>query len=113
MFDRDQRVVVSNKQYAETYGIAPTLIGAGTTLREILQERVKVGSYYGNPNTYVGQGLDTSEVVEGSDSLVELHNGRTIHIQRRPMRAGGWVGAAPAQEQALTRFPAIDAKVVV
>jgi diguanylate cyclase (GGDEF)-like protein len=91
MFDRDKRVIVCNKQYAEMYGIDPRRIGPGTTLRKILEERVKIGSHHGNPDTYVDRRLVNFSEIAASDNLVELNDGRVVHIVHRPMSDGGWV----------------------
>ena len=45
MFDRDQRVVVANRRYAEMYGLSPDEIRPGTTLTEILEARIARGTY--------------------------------------------------------------------
>ena len=45
MFDREQRVVVANRRYAEMYGLTPDQVEPGTTLREILEARFAQGVY--------------------------------------------------------------------
>ena len=120
MFDHEQRVIVSNRRYAETYGIAPECIRPGTSMREVLEARVKAGSYYGSPDTYVDRRLNAYSVAEPSDTYVELANGRTVHSVRRPMSDGGWLAthddvterrrveakiAHMAQHDALTNLP--------
>lgn len=107
MFDRDQRVIVCNNRYAETYGIAPERIRPGIPMREILEERVKSGSYYGNADTYVDRRLAAYSVVESSDSIAELKNGRIIHSVRRPMSNGGWL----ATHEDVTERRQVEAKI--
>ena len=91
MFDRDQRLVVSNQQYAEVYGIAPERIRPGMSLRRILQERVAAGSYYGDAATHVEHRMAAAHDSKRSDTIVELKNGRAIHVVRQPLKAGGWL----------------------
>ena len=91
MFDKHQCLVVSNKQYAEIYGIPPERIRPGMSLREILQERVASGSYYGDPTTHVDQRMAANSERTRSDTVVELRNGRAIHVVRQPLKGGGWL----------------------
>ena len=92
MFDAESRLLVSNSKYAEIYGIPSERIRAGMTLRDVLKERVAAGSYYGDPETHIEHHIATyTGPVPPSDAIVELNNGRAIHIVRRPMLSGGWV----------------------
>ena len=44
LFDRDFRLLVSNRRYAEIYGLDPDRIRPGMTMREILDLRSAVGA---------------------------------------------------------------------
>jgi diguanylate cyclase (GGDEF)-like protein len=107
MFDREQRLVVSNRQYAETYGIAPEKVHPGMTLRDIIGLRIAAGSYYGDPAAHAEQRVAANAEPRSSDSIVELKTGRAIHIVRRPMRNGGWV----ATHEDVTERRQIEAKI--
>lgn len=107
MFDRDQRLIVSNDKYAETYGIAPERVYPGMTLREILEQRIAAGSYYGEVDSHADQRIAANAEAKSSDTVVELNNGRAIHIVRRPMRGGGWV----ATHEDVTDRRRIEAKI--
>jgi diguanylate cyclase (GGDEF)-like protein len=107
MFDHDQRVIVSNRRYAETYGIAPERIISGMSLREILEQRLSAGGYYGNSETYVERDLAACARPEPTDSHVELNNGRIIHVVHRPMQGGGWV----ATHEDVTERRLVEAKI--
>jgi diguanylate cyclase (GGDEF)-like protein len=107
MFDRDQRLVVSNRQYAEVYGIAPDRIRPGMSLREILQERVAAGSYYGDPVTHVERRIVAARDSKRSDTIVELRNGHAIHVVRQPLKDGGWL----ATHEDVTERRQMEAKV--
>ena len=92
MFDADSRLVVSNAKFAEIYGIAPARIVPGMAFRQILHERVAAGSYYGDAATYPDLHFATyTAPTQPSDVVVELNNGRSVHIVQRPMPNGGWV----------------------
>ena len=47
MFDAETRIVIANDRYAELYGIDPARIRPGTTLREIVDQRIAMGHYAG------------------------------------------------------------------
>jgi PAS domain-containing protein len=53
MFDRQERLIVSNARYAEIYGIDPEKIRTGMLLSEILELRVAAGAYHGDPTSYL------------------------------------------------------------
>ncbi len=90
MFDRDQKILVCNKQYAEMYRLTPEQTRPGTTLREIVQYRIANGLYAGaTPDEYMSE--RTARVILASNSVQQLSDGRSIAIARRPMVCGGWV----------------------
>jgi diguanylate cyclase (GGDEF)-like protein len=108
MFDADFRLVLSNAKFAEIYNIAPSRIVPGMTFREILEERVAAGSYYGDATTYPDLHSATySAPSRSSDVVVELNNGRSIHIVQRSMPNGGWV----ATHEDVTERRATEARI--
>ena len=90
MFDRDQKILVCNKQYAEMYRLTAEQTRPGTTLREIVEYRIAKGLYAGpTPSEYMVE--RTARVTAASNSVQQLSDGRFIGIARRPMICGGWV----------------------
>jgi diguanylate cyclase (GGDEF)-like protein/PAS domain S-box-containing protein len=90
MFDREQRVVVANRRYAEMYGLTLEQIEPGTSLRDILEARVAQGVYGTiEGRKVVEEGLATfnREVTE----ILELADGRFISVLRRPLADGGLI----------------------
>ena len=91
-FDGSKRLIVSNKRYAELYGIAPEAIRPGMELREIVELRFAAGSV---PEMSQAEYLRWRENVASGDtpldSIVEMRNGRVIHIHHEPMPDKGWV----------------------
>jgi len=90
MFDAEQRLVVCNRLYAELYGLTPTQVKPGTTIRQLLQYRHAKG-VFGNVDfeAFVRDWL--SEFSKASSRIQELADGRLISIVRRPMLDGGLV----------------------
>ncbi len=93
VFDAEERLVLSNRRYAEIYRLAPEQIRLGATLREIIELRVAAGTYAAaKANDYLS--FCTANNV-GKQELIwtaELQDGRTIEMRHQPMPGGGWVG---------------------
>jgi diguanylate cyclase (GGDEF)-like protein len=90
MFDRDKRVVVANRPYAELYGLSPEQLKPGTAMEEILKARAATG-LYGNvdPQSFVKGRLATFK--REATEVVELSDGRFISVLRRPLADGGLI----------------------
>jgi methyl-accepting chemotaxis protein len=91
MFDRNERLLVSNRRYAEMYNLPPAVTKPGTTLTGLLEYRVANGSFARGIEEYrreliasIAQGGTTSREVKSADD-------RVILVINRPMADGGWV----------------------
>jgi diguanylate cyclase (GGDEF)-like protein/PAS domain S-box-containing protein len=91
MFDRDQRLVVSNVQYATLYGLDPDRLKIGTPFRDILEWRVSGGSCPENSREYIEGRL--AEVDRGTSyfTVDEMRDGKFIEVIFQPLPEGGWV----------------------
>jgi diguanylate cyclase (GGDEF)-like protein len=91
-FDGSKRLIVANKRYAEIYGIPPGAIRPGMALPEIVDLRFAAGSV---PEMTQAEYLEWRDGVASAnrplDSVVELRNGRIIHIHHEPLTDFGWV----------------------
>jgi len=91
-FDGAQRLIVSNRRYAEIYDLRPEQIYPGITLREVIALRYAAGSCPAmSEQDYHVWRNQVAVAGERSHSVVELTNGRTIRINHQPMPDGGWV----------------------
>jgi diguanylate cyclase (GGDEF)-like protein/PAS domain S-box-containing protein len=92
MFDRDKRLVVSNRRYAEIYKIRPQDVQIGMPLEELLDQRLKAGNEpIGGGNAFVANRLATVAEGEPAAFVVEMVDGRTMSIRHQPLADGGWV----------------------
>jgi diguanylate cyclase (GGDEF)-like protein/PAS domain S-box-containing protein len=94
MFDREQRVVVTNARYLEMYGLSAEQAKPGTPFRELLQRRVEQGSYPEGPapDAYVQGLLASLQQGKASSRVTDLPDGRVIAVSNRAMPGGaGWV----------------------
>ena len=90
-FDGEQRLILSNRRYAEMYRLTPDQVRPGTTLREIAERRFAVGTCAQAVDDYV---LLCDRINSSGDAKIwtsDLKDGRTIHICHQPMPDGGWV----------------------
>ncbi len=127
IFDADLRVVVSNGQFAEMYGLTPAQTRPGTSLREILESRVASSCGPLNAESYIADCLGNALSREALDTTDELRNGNIFAVARHPMRDGGlievhkditdpWLAEARAQaarQELIEKQYAIDQAVIV
>jgi diguanylate cyclase (GGDEF)-like protein len=92
MFDAEQRLVVCNANYARMYNLPPELIRPGTTLQQILNDRMRQGLHpKGGEDAYVRTRMELAAGGRAGTDIVELENGRVLSIVHQPMADGGWV----------------------
>ena len=90
-FDRERRLILANRRYAEIYRLSPDRLPPGATLREITELRFAVGTCPMAVDDYVAYVTAIAEKREDRDWSVSLSDGRTIRVRFRPSPDGGWV----------------------
>ena len=91
-FDRDQRLIVGNRTYAEIYRIPADLLSPGTTLRALVEARVAAGACSMAVDDYLSYLSALNAKREEREWTMKLADGRTIRACYRPMPEGGWLG---------------------
>ncbi|MFN3658868.1 MAG: PAS-domain containing protein [Pseudolabrys sp.] len=91
MFDRNQRLMVSNKRYGEIYGLPPDVVQPGATLARLLEYRAEHGSFSANVADYCRNLAEAIAHGRTTTTEVTSGDGRVICIINRPMQGGGWV----------------------
>jgi diguanylate cyclase (GGDEF)-like protein/PAS domain S-box-containing protein len=92
MYDREQRLIVCNRRYAEMYGLTPDQVKPGTTLREVLEHRIAAGIYAcGDPREYIRVRLARATENVAVTDVQEVSDGRIIATMHQPTPDGGWV----------------------
>jgi diguanylate cyclase (GGDEF)-like protein len=91
MFDPGTRMVFCNQRYIEMYHLSPEIVKPGCTLRDLLDHRSAVGTFAGDPESYVAKVL--ADVAEGrtANDIVKSGDGRVFSIVNKPMAGGGWL----------------------
>jgi NO-binding membrane sensor protein with MHYT domain/methyl-accepting chemotaxis protein len=90
MWSADGRLILCNERYVQMYGMDPQVARAGSSLRDMIDHRIAVGSFAGNRDQYIAD-LLTNMMKGKTVSTVREHAGRLISIVNRPMGGGGWV----------------------
>jgi diguanylate cyclase (GGDEF)-like protein/PAS domain S-box-containing protein len=91
MFDADYRLIVSNKQYDDLYGLSEDQTRPGTTLRQVLEHRVANGNLAADCQRFVEERITKVSKNESFQVIETWPNGRHVSISHRPMPGGGWV----------------------
>jgi diguanylate cyclase (GGDEF)-like protein len=91
MYDRDARLVICNRRYAELYELTPDQIRPGTSLRSILEARAMAGQTPADIAGYIARRLAEVRAAQPYYVENELRDGRTIAVSHQPMQDGGWV----------------------
>jgi methyl-accepting chemotaxis protein len=84
------RLVLCNDRYVKMYNLSPELTHPGVSLRDLIDHRIKVGTFTGNRDQYIADlltGISKGKTV----SRVRQDEGRFISISNRPIGDGGWV----------------------
>jgi diguanylate cyclase (GGDEF)-like protein/PAS domain S-box-containing protein len=91
MFDSNARLILCNDRYIQLYGLSRAAVKRGSTLRAMLEHRMKTGTFSGDPGTYIVDLCAQLARGETIRATVELADGRVIAIVNSPMEGGGWV----------------------
>lgn len=92
MFDGEKRLIVTNKNYVEMYGLSDDLTQTGTTLSQILEHRVASDLFSGgDPEAYIKERNEWISSGVRSSRIQPLSDGRKILISHMPMSGGGWL----------------------
>jgi diguanylate cyclase (GGDEF)-like protein/PAS domain S-box-containing protein len=90
-FDAEDRLILSNRRFAEIYRFAPEQIRPGATLREIVELRIAAGTWVTAADDYLSFCLSNHFSEEAIVWMTELRDGRLVQIRRQPMPDGGCV----------------------
>jgi methyl-accepting chemotaxis protein len=91
MFDSSARLILCNERYIEMYRLSPSVARPGCSLRDLLDERSRAGTFSGDADEYIAEALRRVAAGKSVQDMRELPDGRVISIASRPMADGGWV----------------------
>ncbi len=107
MFDRDLRLIICNKRYAEIYRLPADLIRPGTPLRAIIEYRAADGSGLRDPD-FIEWRLREAARSNPFHTITELKDGRMIAITHEPVPGLGFL----AIHQDVTAEKRIEASLI-
>jgi diguanylate cyclase (GGDEF)-like protein/PAS domain S-box-containing protein len=90
-FDAEDRIILSNRRFAEIYRLAPEQIRPGAPLREIVELRIAAGTWLTAADDYLSFCVSSHSGKEEIVWTTELRDGRLIQLRRHPMPGGGCV----------------------
>jgi diguanylate cyclase (GGDEF)-like protein len=92
MYDAQERIVIANDRYAQLYGIDPGQVKPGTSLRDVVEQRIAKGIY---TDLTADDVLNTMRLRlatgKASHFTNRLTDGRNIASLVQPRTDGGWV----------------------
>ena len=106
MFDKHQRLVVVNKQYAAMYNLRPDQLKPGMRALDILDARVASGASPAS-RSYANDRITQMSVGKDYSIIDYLRDGRVIAINHQRMANGGWV----AVHQDITAQKRVEAEL--
>jgi NO-binding membrane sensor protein with MHYT domain/methyl-accepting chemotaxis protein len=90
MFDKDERLVLWNRRYAEMY-LLQDRIRHGCTLEELMQQRLEAGSLKEDPVEYARRAKAAALSGNTFKYIFEMPNGRKVSASNVARPSGGWV----------------------
>ena len=91
MFDSETRLIFCNQRYLELYGLSPDVVKSGCRLRDLLQHRIELGSFTGDPDEYAARLRDGIAEGKTFNHIVNLPDGRAFSVVNKPIPDGGWL----------------------
>jgi diguanylate cyclase (GGDEF)-like protein len=89
MYDAEQKLIISNRRYAEIYGLPPELTRPGTSLRDIVEHRVATFEHGAD---FVTSRLAAVAMGKPWYAVNELPDGRVIAVSHLPLANGCSIG---------------------
>jgi diguanylate cyclase (GGDEF)-like protein len=91
LFNVDRKLIICNQRYLDIYRLSRDAVKPGCTLRELLEQRIRAGTFSGNADDYciaLTQRLDEGNVVTDT---TPLSDGRYISVVSKLVPGGGWL----------------------
>ncbi len=92
MFDKDQKLIVVNRQYLEMYGFSADVVKPGITLRGLMEYSVSLGNYTKEEaERALAERNDPARLARRNLIKQRLKDGRIIAVMNEPMPDGGTI----------------------
>ncbi len=92
LFDKDQRLVACNDKYAEIYHIPTELTRPGTTLLQVLRQRIAVKNMPTmEGEAYIANRMKAVADAKENNEVHHMRDGRVLSVRHKPLPDGGWL----------------------
>jgi PAS domain S-box-containing protein len=92
LFDKDQRLLVTNRRYLEMYGFSADVVKPGIKLEDIMRYSARIGNYTEEEaERAIQERRDRSRLTTRVTIKQRLRDGRVIAVMSEPMQDGGTV----------------------
>ncbi|HEY6023048.1 MAG TPA: EAL domain-containing protein [Pseudolabrys sp.] len=91
MFDSETRLIFCNQRYLELYGLSPDVVKSGSYLRDLLDHRIELGTFTGDPEEYTARLAEGIADGKTFSHIVNLPDGRAFSVVNKPIAGGGWL----------------------
>jgi predicted signal transduction protein with EAL and GGDEF domain len=91
LFDPELKLVICNQRYIEMYGLSQETVKPGCSLRDLLNSRIKVGTFSDDPVDYIAKLAKRMAEGKGFGSTSKLADGRIVSLVSKPIFGGGWL----------------------
>jgi diguanylate cyclase (GGDEF)-like protein len=91
-FDRNQRLLISNRRFGEIYRLTTEQTRSGTSLLDILDNRMASNTFVAMSKAdYLARRARSVSACAPFDVVDNLGDGRTVAMHYQPLNDGGWV----------------------
>ncbi|HEX5210215.1 MAG TPA: EAL domain-containing protein [Pseudolabrys sp.] len=91
LFDAETRLTFCNHRYLEMYGLLPEFARPGRYLRDLLVQRIQMGTLAEDPDEYIVRLKEGIAAGPSFSHTVTLSDGRSFSVTNKPLPGGGWL----------------------
>jgi diguanylate cyclase (GGDEF)-like protein len=91
MFDCEAQLIFCNQRYTEMYELSPDVAKPGCRLRDLLDHRIRAGSFSEDPDAYIDRLREGIAEGKAFNCTVSLPDGRVFSVLSKPIAGGGWL----------------------
>jgi diguanylate cyclase (GGDEF)-like protein/PAS domain S-box-containing protein len=91
MFDSEAQLIFCNQRYTEMYGLSPDVATPGCRLHDLLNHRIRTGSFSDDPDDYIDRLREGIAEGKAFSRTVSLPDGRVFSVLSKPIAGGGWL----------------------
>lgn len=91
LFNSELKLLICNQRYTEMYGLSQEAVRPGCTLQDLLDSRIKAGTFSGDAADYVARLQECIVAGKTFSNTAKMADGRIISVVSKPISGGGWL----------------------